>query len=142
MGIKDIGNKKGTATDIYPKTTAEMMTQSTFTAFGWDFTNETTNGVADLWRLCTDGTSYPRLSWEFPRQDLACPDGVGIEDLLVLSAQWRRLGLTPNTGPDFTGDGNILLDDLAPQFAPGSKRRNRLQMIFDSSGLTFDPRPL
>lgn len=112
-GIQSIGNKKGTATDIYPKTTAEMMIQSTFTAYGWDFTNETTNGVADLWRLCTDGSACPRLSWEFPRSDLACPDGVGVEDLLVLSAQWLASGLTPNTGPDFTGDGSVMLDDLA-----------------------------
>lgn len=112
-GIKDIGNKKGTTTDIYPKTTAEMMTQSTFTAYGWDFTNETANGTADLWRLCTDGTAYPRLSWEFSRQDLACPDGVGVEDLLILSAQWLASGLTPNTGPDLTGDGKVMLDDLA-----------------------------
>jgi hypothetical protein len=112
-GIQSIGNKKGTATDIYSKTTAEMMTKATFTAYGWDFTNETANGTADLWRLCTDGAAYPRLAWEFPRQDLACPDGVGVEDLLVLSAQWLTAGLTPNTGPDLTGDGAVKLDDLA-----------------------------
>lgn len=112
-GIQSIGDKKGTATDVYSKTTPEMMTQSTFTAYGWDFTNETTNGIADLWRLCTDGTNYPHLSWEFPRQDLACPDGVGIEDLLIFSAQWLTTGLSPSTGSDFTGDGNITLEDLA-----------------------------
>lgn len=110
--IPSIADKRGTATDIYSKTTAEMMTQSTFTDYGWDFTNETANGTADLWRLCTDGTNYPHLSWEFPRQDLACPDGVGIEDLLVFSAQWLATGLSPNTGPDFTGDGNVTLEDL------------------------------
>jgi hypothetical protein len=112
-GIQSIGDKKGTATDVYSKTTPEMMTQSTFTAYGWDFTNETINGTADLWRLCTDGTAYPRLAWEFPRQDLACPDGVGVEDLLVLSAQWLATGLSPNAGPDFTGDGSVTLEDLA-----------------------------
>ncbi|NLH17545.1 MAG: hypothetical protein GX455_13300 [Phycisphaerae bacterium] len=112
-GINDIGNKKGTVTNIFGKITAEMKTQATFAAYGWDFTNETANGTADLWRLCTDGTAYPRLSWEFPRQDLACPDGVGVEDLLILSAQWLASGLTPNTGPDLTGDGKVMLDDLA-----------------------------
>jgi hypothetical protein len=111
----DIGTKSGspTVTDIFGKATSEMETKATFTAYGWDFTNETTNGTADLWRLCTDGTAYPRLAWEYPRQDLACPDGVGVEDLLVLSDQWLATGLTPDTGPDFTGDGAVKLDDLA-----------------------------
>ena len=111
----DIGSKSGTVTvtDIFGKTTSEMMTQSTFTAYGWDFANEAVNGTADLWRLCTDGTVYPRLSWEYPRQDLTCPDGVGVEDLLVLSAQWLATGLPPNTGPDFSGDGGVALEDLA-----------------------------
>jgi hypothetical protein len=111
----DYGTKSATVTitDIFGKTTAEMMTEATFTAYGWDFANETANGTADFWRLCTDGTAYPRLAWEFPRQDLACPDGVGVEDLLILSTQWLVSGLTANSGPDFTGDGSVTLDDLA-----------------------------
>ncbi|HML73784.1 MAG TPA: GLUG motif-containing protein [Anaerohalosphaeraceae bacterium] len=112
-GIQSIGDKKGTATNVYAKTTPEMKTQSTFTAYGWDFTNETANGSADIWRLCTDGAAYPRLSWEFPRSDMACPDGVGVEDLLVLSGQWLLTGLSPNTGADLSGDGSITLDDAA-----------------------------
>lgn len=112
-GIQSIGNKKGTATDVYSKTTPEMKTKSTFTAYGWDFTNEIVNGSADIWRLCTDGAAYPRLSWEFPRPDMACPDGVGVEDLLALSGQWLVTGLSPNTGADLSGDGSVTLDDAA-----------------------------
>ncbi len=112
-GIQSIGDKRGTATNVYAKTTPAMKTKSTFTAYGWDFANETANGSADIWRLCTDGAAYPRLSWEFPRADMACPDGVGVEDLLVLSAQWLLTGLSPNTGADLSGDGKVTLDDAA-----------------------------
>lgn len=112
-GIQSIGDKKGTVTNVDARTTPEMKTQSTFTAYGWDFTNETINGVADIWRLCTDGAAYPRLSWEFPRSDMACPDGVGVEDMLVLSGQWLMAGLSPNTGADLSGDGSVTLDDAA-----------------------------
>jgi hypothetical protein len=56
---------------------------------GWDFVGETTNGTEDVWRMCTDGVDYPRLSWEFPDDgDFACPDGVGMEDLVYLAGRW------------------------------------------------------
>lgn len=112
-GIQSIGDKKGTATDVYSKTTAEMMTPATFTAYGWDFANEMANGSADLWRLCTAGAAYPRLSMEFSRADMACPDGVGVEDFLVLATQWLAAGISPNTGADLTGDGNITIEDMS-----------------------------
>jgi len=112
-GIQSIGDKRGTATNVYAKTTSEMKTQSTFTAYGWDFTNETANGINDLWRMCTDEMVYPQLSCELPRQDMACPEGVGVEDLLVLSTRWLMTRLSPNTGADLSGDGSVTLDDAA-----------------------------
>jgi hypothetical protein len=45
------------------KTTAEMMTRSTFTSAGWDFIGETTNGPNDVWFI-REGKEYPRLAWE------------------------------------------------------------------------------
>ena len=61
------------------KTTAQMMTLSTFTDAGWDFVGESANGTADTWRMCTDGMDYPRLSWEFAQGgDFDCPNGVAI----------------------------------------------------------------
>lgn len=45
----------------YGKTTAEMKQQSTFE--GWDFVNETVNGLNDVWKIW-DGYDYPRLAWE------------------------------------------------------------------------------
>ncbi len=45
------------------KTTAEMQTADTFLDAGWDFFDETENGVFDLWWI-TEGQDYPRLWWE------------------------------------------------------------------------------
>ncbi len=89
-----------------------MQTLTTFTGVSWDFTNESTNGLADIWRLCEDGTAYPRLSWEFG-SDYACNDGVSIEDLLYLSDRWLQTDLTPNTSADRTSDGKVNTEDFA-----------------------------
>jgi hypothetical protein len=45
------------------KTTAEMMTLSTFASAGWDFINETANGPNDIWFI-REGKEYPRFVWE------------------------------------------------------------------------------
>jgi len=100
-----VGSDGGTG-----KTTAEMKMLSTFLDAGWDFTNESANGTDDLWRLCIDGTDYPRLAWEFG-PDYACPDGVSIGDLLYLSNRWLERELAPYTSADRTGDGAVNLDD-------------------------------
>lgn len=44
-----------------PKTTAEMQTAGTFLDAGWDFVNETENGVEDIWRTCQE-PDYPTLT--------------------------------------------------------------------------------
>ncbi len=96
------------------KTTAEMKTRSTFTQAGWDFVGESANGIEDVWRMCTDGSEYPRLAWEFARTgDFTCPDGVDVEDLILLVDRW--LTADPNRIPegDATGDSKVGLGDLA-----------------------------
>ena len=45
------------------KTTAEMQTAGTFLRAGWDFVDESTNGIYDIWKI-TEGQDYPRLWWE------------------------------------------------------------------------------
>jgi hypothetical protein len=45
------------------KTTAEMLTKSTYLEAGWDFVEETANGTEDIWKI-TEGFDYPRLWWE------------------------------------------------------------------------------
>jgi len=44
-------------------TTTEMQTASTFIEAGWDFVDETVNGLNDIWKI-SEGLDYPRLWWE------------------------------------------------------------------------------
>jgi hypothetical protein len=55
-----VGVGTGTASGVTGKTTAEMMTPSTFTTAGWDFVGEAANGVNDYWDMV--GYDYPRLT--------------------------------------------------------------------------------
>jgi hypothetical protein len=78
------------------KTTEEMKTLSTFTSAGWDFTTPT-------WKIC-DGTNYPKLAWQKPLSgDFICPDGVGLEDLLIFCQQW----LLEKLPADIVSDGIV-----------------------------------
>jgi hypothetical protein len=45
------------------RTTAQMQRADTFLAAGWDFVDETANGIEDLWWM-QEGQDYPRLAWE------------------------------------------------------------------------------
>jgi hypothetical protein len=84
-------------------TTSQCKTQANFTSSGWDFAGETTNGTADIWRMCVDGVSYPRFVWEFNSfGDFVCPDGVRFEDFAVLSKAW--LSSTGGAGWNSTCD--------------------------------------
>lgn len=49
----------GTGLDTEP-----MQDANTFIAAGWDFTGETTNGIADFWTTDLDIETYPRLAWD------------------------------------------------------------------------------
>jgi hypothetical protein len=81
------------------KTTAQMQSLSTFTSAGWDFTT--------IWDIC-EGTNYPRLQWQIPDGDFACPDGVNAEDLSVLSACWME---TVEAKADIDANGSVNLND-------------------------------
>jgi hypothetical protein len=91
------------------KTTEQMQTISTFTDAGWDFVGETDNGIADIWRLCSDGVDYPKLSWQFLLGDFICPDGVDLLDLGVLTDNW----LLPVLAGDLEKDGFVDFYDFA-----------------------------
>jgi hypothetical protein len=95
------------------KTTGEMKMLSTFTGAGWDFVGESANGTGDVWRMCVDGVSYPRLCWEFSQNgDMACPDGVGMNDLLYFSARWMATTAAMAGAADANGDGKIGMEDF------------------------------
>ncbi|MBN1125950.1 MAG: hypothetical protein JXA82_13155 [Sedimentisphaerales bacterium] len=94
--------------------TGQMQTKSTFIDAGWDFITETTNGIQDHWRMCTDGTMYPHLSWEFShRGDLTCPDGVGMDDVQYLTEYWLEMTQETIGTADANGDGRITFEDFA-----------------------------
>ncbi len=80
------------------KITSEMQMESTFTSAGWDFVGEDDNGTEYIWRLCVDGTDYPKLSWQFLLGDFLCPDGVDMIDMEHLALHWL------DTGCDETND--------------------------------------
>jgi hypothetical protein len=61
-----------------PKTTAEMMTQSTFTDAGWDF--------VDIW-LINEGATYPVLRQEI-RSDLNADDSINMLDFALFASHW------------------------------------------------------
>jgi len=96
------------------KTTVEMQTLSTFTAAGWDFVGETTNGPNDVWRMCVDGVDYPQLTWEYVQVgDFACPDGVNAGDLMVLCEDWLSPYSQALYGADANGDKQVTFADFA-----------------------------
>jgi hypothetical protein len=90
------------------KTTVEMKALSTFTSAGWDF--------ADTWDMC-EGTNYPRLAWQIPKWDFACPDGVGVEDLDYFVGRWLADDCTSTNnycgGADINSSGAVDLGDYA-----------------------------
>jgi hypothetical protein len=95
------------------KTTFEMQQIATFTiaGVGWDFLGETTNGTADIWRMCVNGVDYPHQQWEWPRGDVSCPDGVEFVDFAVFAAGWGQTGA--GLKGDLDGSGAVGLLDLA-----------------------------
>ncbi len=90
------------------------MQQETFTNVGWDFLGESANGDDDVWRMCYDNVTSPRLSWESPAGDFNCPDGLGVEDLAVIAVAWLAEDYMPIWNPkaDLKPDGIIDLHDL------------------------------
>jgi len=97
-----------------PKTTAEMMTKSTFTDASWDFVGETVNGTEDIWAIC-EGTNYPRFVYQIPRGDIVCPDGVNSLDFAVLARYWHEAdcaALNDCNGADIDLSGGVDFGDF------------------------------
>jgi hypothetical protein len=68
------------------ETTEHMQMQSTFTDAGWDYVNETTNGLMDIWYQPIN--SYPKLYWEAMAGDANYDETVNIDDLDLLCFWW------------------------------------------------------
>ncbi len=94
----------------------QIKTKSTFTSCGWDFLGESNNGLADYWRMCNDGISYPELQWKYAQSgDIACDNGVDIADLQLLSDNWLLTATDINwyDNADINQDDIINLKDFA-----------------------------
>jgi hypothetical protein len=107
----------GSSDGVTSKNTSEMKIQSTFTSAGWDFLGETVNGTDDIWRMCVDGVSYPRLTWEYARNgDFACPDGVNFVDFAYFAPRWLTAGCSLSNnfcgGADMDFSGTVDMLDL------------------------------
>jgi hypothetical protein len=113
---KGVGFPSPDPLGVLGKTTTEMKTFSTFTSAGWDFTNETSNGTNDFWRMCTNGKDYPRLSWESIDGDFACPNGIYTEDINHYIDWWLMNDCTSInnycSGVDLNYSGVVDLVDL------------------------------
>jgi hypothetical protein len=82
-------------------TEEQMMQQVSFT--DWDF--------EEIWGVC-EGTNYPRLRWQIPRGDFVCPDGVAMNDLVVLGGEWLFMEIPADVWPE-EGDGIVNFLDWA-----------------------------
>ena len=89
--------------------TGDMMQVDSFV--GWDFVGEIDNGDLDIWRLCQDGSGYPKLAWEFAGYgDFVCPDGVWYEDFDYFDIRWQQDGCDGIFGDE---GGTVDIDVLA-----------------------------
>jgi hypothetical protein len=116
---KDTSNKtngvgSGTATGVIGKTTAEMMTLSTFTSSpaSWDFS--TTDGDPADWMMLRPGEDYPRLAWQpVVAGDIAGLYGVNGVDYAEIAAHWGQTGCpTGCENADINNDGTVDINDL------------------------------
>jgi hypothetical protein len=112
-----VGVGSGASEGVTGQTTLQMQTLLTFTGAGWDFTNETTNGTSDFWRMCANGVTYPKLSWQSAAGDFDCPDGVSTEDFYSFFQQWLLTDCNADNnfcgGGDMNASGNVDLADFA-----------------------------
>ncbi|MCF7956836.1 MAG: hypothetical protein K9M57_00160 [Phycisphaerae bacterium] len=97
------------------KTTAEMQTKTTFTAAGWDYVNETDNGMMDLWYQPEN--SYPKLFWQATFGDANYDEQVDMNDLSNFCDKWltKKSDLPENQRLlfDFNFDDEVNTADFA-----------------------------
>jgi hypothetical protein len=113
-GTEDgIGNQEPDPSSVIGHMTPEMMTLSTFTDAGWDF-SETDGDPAD-WMMLREGDDYPRLAWQtiYPG-DIAGLYGVNIADLTEVIDNWLRQDCpTECEQADIDNSGTVDLADLS-----------------------------
>jgi hypothetical protein len=94
------------------KTTAEMQDIQTFLTAGWDFVNETDNGLMDFWHIQT--ADYPKLYWQARAGDINYDGDINENDLAVMTSQWLTLPLAnQRLAADINENGEVDLLDYS-----------------------------
>ncbi|HML73769.1 MAG TPA: hypothetical protein PKB02_04665 [Anaerohalosphaeraceae bacterium] len=109
---QSIGVGYGLSTGVTGKTTAEMMTRSTFTDAGWDF--DADDGDTADWMMLRPGEDYPRLKWQtvYPG-DIAGLYGVDMADFAELAEHWLNLNCPADCEEaDIDLSGSVDMADL------------------------------
>ncbi|MDH4203108.1 MAG: DNRLRE domain-containing protein [Phycisphaerae bacterium] len=102
-GIED--PSRLTLIDVGPESTENMQMAATYQAIGWDFES--------VWQMRCEGMNYPRLRAEpMLPGDFVCPEGVEINDLMILTDEWLAETMSADMAPD-GGDGKVNLADWA-----------------------------
>ncbi|MFA5553564.1 MAG: hypothetical protein WCZ89_06105 [Phycisphaerae bacterium] len=109
--ISGLGNLDPDPAGVMGKTTVQMQNASTYLNAGWELMTPSNPLDIFQWRLCQDGTNYPRLATELYRGDFGCPDGVDEADLAVLAQEWLFVNFEVDV--DFHQDNQINLLDFA-----------------------------
>ena len=120
------------------KATAEMQTASTFLQAGWDFADETANGMDDTWRI-DEGKEYPRLWW----QKYGGGNGTRNDPYQIWTAeQLNTIGTQPNDwDKHFKLMADIDLAELGPvsfnMIGADSSYGRPFSGVFDGDGKTI-----
>ena len=119
-------NEENDPVEVYPRTTTQLQTESTFTSAGWDFVGETTNGTEDIWAML-EGIDYPEFVWQGPLAVSLDIDSAWMYQNVFTSKNSKLTAIVSiaddpleNTG--YTYDWEFILPDdvtVAPAIAAG-----------------------
>ena len=94
------------------QTTVQMNSESTFISAGWDYVNEDTAGMLDVWFQNTG--EYPKLYWQASRGDSDYDGNVDEDDLVIICGQWLSSSTeTARLEGDADFDGTVNIVDVA-----------------------------
>lgn len=133
------GSGQATSAGGTGKSTAEMQSLSTFISAGWDFVDESMNGVEDIWMMPESG-GYPMLWWEL---DIEYGGGMGTADdpfRIGTGGQMNEIGLHPEDWDKcFVLTANINLSSFSgTQFnIIGTDYDNAFSGVFDGQKHTI-----
>ncbi len=130
----------GNTTDpngVVGESTSTLQQGSTFADAGWDIVTVDNQPMRNIWRLCQDGITYPRLAVEYLAADFACPDGVDIFDLAYFADEWALELLGADV--DFNYDLRVDFGDWATLAAAwrsteGSDNYNAVVDVYPAGG--------